>query len=203
MIIYDEKSRKETVKKVIIALSLLALTIVMILRAFKVIDFSLFFENWWALFIIIPSFASAIAGDFRVGKLFPIIIGILFLVGPNLDIDYWYLIVAFVLFSIGLSLLASNRKNKSNAQFTSETENFSVFLSGTEVDLSNQVFTSDKTIQCDVILGGVEISVPSNVSVELIGNCILGGVENNHHEIDSNYKLTIMYKCILGGIEVR
>ena len=78
-------------------------------------------------------------------------------------------------------------------------------LGGLEIDLRDAKINEDIVLELTAVLGGIDIFIPDNVSVEIIsGNPILGGFE---HKINKNViggpKVRIKYIAVLGGIEVK
>ena len=51
-------------------------------------DIDIFFDGWWALFIIIPSFVGLITDDDKTGNAVWMVIGLLLLAGANDIINF-------------------------------------------------------------------------------------------------------------------
>ena len=93
---------------------------------------------------------------------------------------------------------------KPNMKEISDVSFFTV-LGGLEIDLRDAKINEDIVLELTAVLGGIDIFIPDNVSVEIIsGNPILGGFE---HKINKNViggpKVRIKYIAVLGGIEVK
>ncbi len=199
------KTNYRKLNNIIWGVMLILFAVAMFLKAFDIIDFKLFFKNWWALFLIIPGFAGLITGSRRGFSTLILLVGVLIILKEYYDFDLGTIITALVLLVVGFNLIKGSRDKRLGrpGRTVSDNEHVSAILGGSEVDLSNQVFTKDLTINCDVILGGIEIIVPENVGVVASGECILGGVENKHEPVDPVHTLTIRYTCILGGMEIK
>ena len=71
-------------------------------------DIDIFFDGWWALFIIIPSFVGLITDDDKTGNAVWMVIGLLLLAGANDIINFdliWKMIVPIIIVIVGLSLI--------------------------------------------------------------------------------------------------
>ena len=85
----------KNLRRAIWGLIFVAAAVVIALNSFDIIDFNIFFEGWWTLFIIVPSFAGLITDRDKSGPIFGLCLGIfLFLCARDiLDFDMiWKLI---------------------------------------------------------------------------------------------------------------
>ena len=57
-------------RRAIWGLIFVAAAVVIALNSFDIIDFNIFFEGWWTLFIIVPSFAGLITDRDKSGSIF-------------------------------------------------------------------------------------------------------------------------------------
>lgn len=197
---------KKSLSGVIIGLLFVLLGVSLALKAFGY-DFEIFFDGWWALFIIIPSFAGLFERRDRTSSLIGLGVGVLLLLSAQ-DIITWQmfgkLIVSFIFLMIGLSMVF--RKSYTSHEFkgesvtgTPEFKNYSAFFGGRNIRYDNQEFkganisvvcggidlnlrnaiiNSDVIIEASIALGGMDIFVPNNVNVEIDCTPILGGVDN-------------------------
>ncbi len=95
-----------------------------------------------------------------------------------------------------------------NGRFTvAEQYKVVAVLGGCELDFSYAAFTSHKTvIRVIAILGGVQITVPAGMRIEMEGIPLLGGCSNQVLQDDlppDAPVIAIRCLAILGGIEVR
>lgn len=83
----------------------------------------------------------------------------------------------------------------------------SVVVGGAELDLREAVLAQrEVTMQCAVILGGLNITVPPGVRVINNTNAILGGTEANSTDTVTDPgapTIRLTGTCLLGGISVR
>ncbi len=70
-------------------------------------EFTLFFEGWWTLFIIIPCGISIIREGLRISSAIGFIIGVMLLTSYYITIDFnlWQMLIPVVLVLIGLRIL--------------------------------------------------------------------------------------------------
>lgn len=190
---------------IIIGLIFIALALSIVLKAFGY-DFDIFFDGWWTLFIIIPSFVELFHRNNRTSAVIGLGVGILLLLSAQ-DIIEWQmfgkLMIALIFLMIGLSMIFKRRykPHQFNTEYASNSgnKNYSAFFGGRnirfdnqeftgasisvafgaiEMDLRNAIVTSDAVIDASAAFGGIDIFVPSNVKVEVDCTPILGGVEN-------------------------
>lgn len=92
-------------------------------------NFTLFFNGWWTLFIIIPCIISIIESGIRVPNLFGTILGILLFLSCQDGIGYifsWKLIWPLMLIAVGICIIISpftgkHRYNKTYDNTTNKT----------------------------------------------------------------------------------
>lgn len=196
---------KRSLSGILIGFIFIALALAIVLKAFGY-DIDIFFDGWWTLFIIIPSFFELFNRYNRTSAIIGLGVGTLLLLTAQ-DIIEWQmfgkLIIALIFLMIGLSMIfkknykphhfntehATGAGNKNyaayfggrdirydNQEFTGAT--ISVAFGGIELNLKNAIITSDAVIEASVAFGGIDITVPNNVRVEIDCTPILGGVEN-------------------------
>ena len=159
----------------------------------------------------------------RIGHYFP---GILPDFLANIDYYLWPIIIM----TIGVLLIFFFRKNKNNftqidghtseykSAFLSgykssfqgkmfEGASYKSILSGITVDLRGALVKGDQvTIDVNIILGGIELHLPSNCAVVNQTNGILGGVEDKRIPStglpSQDFTLVITGSILLGGLEI-
>ncbi len=210
---------KNRVSRILWGIAFISFAVLLLLSFLNVIEFKLFFEGWWTLFLIIPGTAGIISGERRGLNFFLILIGCSYLASVYLEeyinVSFSKIVLILILFVLGLKLLFFSKSKKAkrssfdtfehthngDGEFASD-QKIDVIFSGYELDLRKNVFNSDIFITCIVLFGGVEILVPSNVNVEASGKCLLGGVSNNHKKTQGEFTVYINYDCMLGAIEI-
>lgn len=203
------------------------------LKAFNIIDLSIFFNGWWTLFIIVPSIVSMIKEGLKTSNVICLVIGLLLLLSAT-GIYTWdftsKLILPTILVGIGLSIMFKDVFNKKikviksinkdgiaeyNAIFSSQevllpAEEFkgasinSIF-GGVELNLKNAIISSDIVIEANAIFGGIEITVPTNVKVKVSSTPIFGGVSNkaNIQNDENTHTIYMNCTCMFGGVEIK
>ncbi len=84
---------------------LLVLGVLLLLNAFNVLPFSIFFNGWWTLFLIIPAIVSMSRTGVTPGNLLLLVLGIGFLLEENGWNLSGYLVPAiFIVLGVGFLL---------------------------------------------------------------------------------------------------
>lgn len=202
--------------------------------------FTVFFPGWWTLFIIIPCLVSMIRGGVNVGNSMGMIIGLLFLLSSNveLDFDVWKLIIPAVLIMVGLSIIfrgafkrtihyepkfnqdgqqtysSAAQKGEYSAIFSSnriritepfEGANISAIFGAVSLDLRDAIISGDAVIDATAVFGGIDIFVPSGVSVKVNNVPIFGGVSNKagRQYTPGSPVIYLNSTCMFGGIDIK
>ena len=165
-----------------------------------------------------------------------IVIGALIL-GSNLGIyrlDFsivWKIFWPVVLILIGWSLLRGTTSTGGthwaimsgielrNKGWRLESGNMLAFMGGIDIDMTVAEIPEEETVlNLTAVMGGIEVRVPNDVSVECEGTAILGGVtffgetaggvissrRFGGKEVDTSKKKVIIYcRTIMGGIEIK
>lgn len=91
-------------------------------------EFTIFFDGWWSLFIIVPCFCGLIGKDGgKVGYLIGIAIGLFFLLSAQgvLDGDkLWAVFLAVICVLIGMNLILPKKKRENSGFVESHTDRF-------------------------------------------------------------------------------
>ena len=85
------------------------------LNALGITDINIFFDGWWTLFIIVPTFIGLVTDNDKIGNLIGLIIGLIMLFACRGLFDFkliWKLILPLIFVIIGLSLIFKNNINK-------------------------------------------------------------------------------------------
>ena len=90
------------------------------------------------------------------------------------------------------------------------SQNFSggkinIAFGGVELDLTNAHFAPEALLDMSVSFGGIEIWVPRDVKIEVVGSPFLGGFSNKTRQnySDNSPILKIKYSVAFGGIEIK
>lgn len=169
-------------------------------------DINIFFDGWWTLFIIIPSFIGLITDNEKTSNVIGLIIGGgLFLVCQdilNFEI-VWKMFIPIILVVIGLSMIfkdtiggkVAKEIKKLNAENGKKNEYCAAF-SGENVNFSGQVFEG---AEINAIFGGVKLDLRNAVisSDVVISACALfGGVDIL---VPENVTVKVKSTSIFGG----
>lgn len=193
-------------KNVIWGILLVAVGIIWGLDSLEIIDFTLFFDGWWTLFIIIPCLIDLFTEREKTGSIIGLIIGVLLLLSCQGLFSFrllWKLFIPFVIVVIGIRLIFKNFFNRKakltiekitsagavreyNAVFSGQNLNFenevfegvklNCIFGGIKCDLRKAYITKDSVIETNCIFGGADIFLPDNVNVKITSDSIFGGV---------------------------
>ncbi len=196
-------------------------------------DFTLFFDGWWTLFIIIPCLISMVQSGVSTGNAIGLVIGVLLLLSAqNLlgGISIGQLILPLLLVAIGVAILFHNLFQKPPAQIPEQVTrarrnyssvfsgqdikypaedftgcNISAVFGGVELDLRNAFFREDSIVTVSAVFGGVTLFLPPDVKVEVNNLPIFGGVSNHTGPIEGMNCPTLYIKstCIFGGVDIK
>lgn len=177
-------------------------------------DFSIFFDGWWTLFIIIPAFISMLANRPRAFNVAAFIVGVLLLLNQQDVInskDFRLMIVAAVIFYIGILLIIHYFKTPkaSTNTYTYTTPQGASFQysheSNGQTEKENQKYWSydnESYPSYNAILSGVDAK---NTSTDFQGakvSAILGGVDLDLRDVIITRDITIHATAIMGGIDI-
>lgn len=212
--------------KILWGIVLIVLGLFIGLKSMGYIDFDIFFDGWWTLFIIVPSFIGLFKKDERFSSFIFLIIGILLLLMCNDVIDFdniRKLILPAILVIIGLSLLfkgSSNKKvEKEISKFDTEdtvcatfseqvkhvdsefknTELEAIFGS-VKLDISEAKIKKEAYIKATSIFGQNRITVPEGYMVKVQDSAIFGEVINKTTGDDEKHVIYIEAFSLFGSV---
>lgn len=182
------------------------------LNALGITNINIFFDGWWTLFIIIPSFIGLFKNKNKTGDLVFLCVGILLLLSCRDIISFdiiWKLMIPIILIAIGLSIIFNDAINKKiNDKIKSlnknDLEEYCATFSEQNVVLNNEEFkganlnaifgsvkfnmenadiSSEQIINASAIFGGITIITPKNVNIKVKSTPIFGGINNKTVQI--------------------
>lgn len=176
-------------------------------NALGITDINLFFDGWWTLFIIIPSFIGIFKDVDKMPNVIGVIIGTALLLACQDIINFeligklWF---PTILVCIGVSIIfkdliggkVNEQIKKLNENKTNQNEYCATF-SGQDIKLDGEKFTgADMTavfggIECDLRKAIIESDVVINTS------CIFGGIDIF---VPENVKVKVKSSSIFGGV---
>ena len=165
---------------------IVALGVLFALNAFG-LEFDVFFDGWWTLFIIVPCAIGLFTEREKLGNLIGVGIGILLLLACRDVIDFsllWKLIVPFILIIIGLKLIFGsifNKKANAVAQKLKdggkEQKDGTAVFSGSDMKFEGQEFYG---AELNAIFGGLSCDLNGALIHEdcVINACaVFGGID--------------------------
>lgn len=189
--------------------------------------FTIFFDGWWTMFIIIPSFISILANGPKAFNVGAFLFGGLFLLGAQDVIPYRHfgvILVSSIVIYIGLALIIRYIRgpkvydtnpiyNSSNTSYTTSNptgEKSHVDSDNTYQQNSTNMrggaysANSDTTSEpsYNAILSGVDAR---NTSTDFQGakvSAILGGVDLDLRDAIITKDVTVYATAVLGGIDI-
>ncbi len=198
----------KTCKGIIWGVAFVIAGILLCLDAFEVINFDIFFDGWWTLFLIIPGFVGIFADEHKVGNGVLLLVGILLLLACQDVISFnilGKLAFPIVILAIGVSLLCSNMINKGirksidevNAGSKAQGE-YNAIFSGQDIKLDKEEF---KGTNINTIFGGIKLDLrDAKIKEDVVINCkaIFGGIDLI---MPSNVRVKVKSSCAFGGVE--
>ncbi len=197
-------------RRAIWGIVLIAAAVAIALNSFDIIDFDVFFDGWWTLFIIIPCFVGLFEKGDRWGNAIGLLLGVCLLlsaqdvVGFNI---FWKLLIPILIAYVGLKMIFSSfgkgkkeRIISCNIKADGKEINRSVAVfCGTDLDYSNTVFKGANLVAC---FGGIDCDL-RNAIIE--SDCAIkvtvafGGIEIM---VPDNVNVVSNIPCVFGGTDV-
>ena len=155
-------------------------------------------RTYWPLILLVVGVSYLQGGRERgsyVSGFIFIILGLLFL-GRNTGIlsfdirTFWQIFWPVVLILLGLSFMrgpqVKGRNNwavmggvdRTNETWELEDGGYWAFMGGVDLDLRRAIIKEGEYyLNCNVVMGGIDITVPPDLTVKCEGTAILGGIE--------------------------
>lgn len=167
-------------------------------------SFTIFFDGWWTLFIIVPAFVSLLSQGPRSFNLCALIIGALLLLNAQEILNKeqtTVAVVSSVVIFIGVALIASFfKKPKENVYY-----NANVKIEGEETKTdyyNNSAFDSENYPKYTSVFGGIERRCNSADFEGLKASAVMGGADIDLRSVKINRDITIYLTAFMGGIEL-
>ena len=195
--------------KILWGLVFVLIGVVIATNSFGLTNIDIFFEVWWTLFIIVPSFISLFdTHEGKMGNLVVFIIGLLLLLAARGVIDFEVIvkmIVPLIFIAIGLSMIFNRtikstiskkvKEGKGNgletivATFSEQRinkdnekfkgANLDSVFGNIVLDLRKAKLEDEMVVDASAIFGGAVILVPHDVNIKVKATPIFGGVSNS------------------------
>ena len=175
-------------RKLLWGIVLVAAGVLFALDALGILQFTLFFDGWWTLFIIVPCAVDLITEHNKTGSLIGIAIGVGLLLWRQgiVELDLlWKLLVPAVIILIGLKLIFGGLFGKKADRRFSEIKD-----SGNGVKTATAIFSG-----CDLKADGEVFE-----GAEL--NAVFGGVECDLRNAILEKDCTVKATAIFGGVSI-
>ncbi len=195
------------VRRILWGIVLVALGVLVGLDVLNVIDFNVFFEGWWTLFIILPSFVGLITDRDKTWSIIGLVTGSVLLLACQDIIEdkaVIKLIIPFVIVLIGLKMIFKDTFSKEAkaakqkiTQSGEPTKEYAATFSGQDIDFSGDIFKSAKV---NAIFGGVKCDFTNAVIADgaVLEICsVFGGVDVI---VPPDVNVKINSNSIFGGI---
>ena len=174
-------------RKIIWGVILIAAGVLYALDAFQLMEFNLFFDGWWTLFIIVPCAVDLITERDKTGSLIGLAIGVGLLLWRQdvLHFDLiWKLFGTFVLVVLGLKMIFGGLfDRKTNEIFSEMKKNgngarstFALF-SGSNLKYDGEVFEG---VELCATFGGIKCDLRNAViekDCAIRATAVFGGVD--------------------------
>ena len=180
------------IKPVIWGIAIIALGIIFGGHALGLFELNIFFDGWWTLFIIIPSFISLFTDKEKLSNLGFLSAGVILLLAAQNVFSYevaWKVILAAFLVIAGLTIiiksLVHNKNDQEVAKKIAEAEK-----DGKSMDSQMAVFSgSDRTYKDEVFQGSNLVAV-------------FGGAKLNLKKAKFDKDTVIKAFTLFGGIDI-
>lgn len=179
------------------------------LNALDITNINLFFDGWWTLFIIVPSFIDLFKDKDKTGSLVGILIGVGLLLACQGILSFsliWKLAFPVLLVVFGLSLIFKDvingkiknkikelNKNSNLTEYCAtfggqdlcfsgdkfEGCNLTAVFGGIKCDLRDAKLENETIINVTAVFGGIDILVPDDAVVKVKSFPLFGGVSND------------------------
>ena len=176
-------------------------------NALDIFNINLFFEGWWTLFIIVPTFIGLVTEKDKTGNIIGLVIGLFLLLACRGLFDFkliWKLIFPLIFVIIGLSLIFKNNINKEVSEKIkklnenlSSNDGYTATFSGQNLNFDGEEF---KGSNLNAIFGGIKLDLRKaiiNEDIVINASSIFGGIDIY---IPDNCKVKIKSNSIFGGV---
>ena len=174
-------------RRIIWGLVLIAAGVLFALDALEIMQFNLFFDGWWTLFIIVPCTVDLITERDKTGSLIGLAIGVGLLLWSRdvLDFDLlWKLFGTFVLVVLGLKMIFGGLFDRKTNELLSEMKKngegvrvASAVFSGSNLNFDGEVFEG---AELNATFGGIKCDLRNAViekDCAIRATAVFGGVD--------------------------
>lgn len=176
-------------------------------NALGVTNIDIFFDGWWTLFIIVPSFIDLFKEHDKTGNIIGLVIGTFLLLACQNIVSFdiiWELFIPIVLIIIGFSMLFKNTiSNKVSKEIkklnktSKQNREYYATFSGQKLNFSDEEFTG---ASLSAIFGGIDCDLTKAVikdDVVINASSIFGGIDIR---VPEGVNIKINSTSIFGGV---
>ena len=200
----------KNLKNIMWGLVLITIGTILGTNILKITNIDIFFDGWWTLLIIVPTFIGLCTERDKKTNLIFLIIGILLLLAARDILDFKILIkmiLPIILIIIGLYMIFRNMFNKKmNQQIKklnnklSSNERYVSTFSEQNISLDDEIF---KGTNLNATFGGIKLDLRKAIikeDVVINVSATFGGIDIY---IPDNVKIKIKSNSIFGGVSNR
>lgn len=176
-------------------------------NALGLTEINLFFDGWWTVFIIVPSFIGLFKDNDKTGSFLGLLVGILLLLACRGMLDYeliWKLTFPAIITAIGLSLIIKNLFNRNVTNNIKKIEEkgkvydkYTATFSGQNIKIDGEVF---KGTNLDAVFGGLKLDLRNAIieeDVVINASSVFGGIDIF---VPNNIIVKTKSNSIFGGV---
>lgn len=179
----------KNIRRIVWGTVLILAAVVIALHSLEIIDFNVFFDGWWTLFIIVPAFVDLIAKkENKLGSVFWLAVGVFLLLCAQGILEYnmlWKLLLPVIIAIIGIKLIVSSFKKDRSERILNET-----YSNGGTIDSETAVFNGAKANYNGRAFDGTVLTA------------IFGGVECDLRDAVIDHDCVIKASAIFGGVDI-
>ncbi len=177
------------------------------LNALEITNIDIFFDGWWTLLIIIPSFIGLFTSREKTGNAITLSIGVILLLCVRDVISFdriWKLVVPAIIVFVGIKLIytgivgnKSTEVLKSIKENGGQIKNVAAVFSGANVNYGGEVFTG---AELNAVFGGVKCDLRNAVIEQdcvINSSAIFGGIDVY---VPENVNVKIYSNSVFGGV---
>lgn len=195
-------------RKTIWGIILVIAAVVLALNSLEIIDFDIFFDGWWTLFIIVPCFVGIFQKGDRLGSLIGLALGVCLLLSAQNIMEFeifWKLLIPILIAYAGLKMIFSSFKRNKTERIIKKiktsgknTQNGVAVFCGSELNFDNVVFEG---VNLCAVFGGIDCDLRNAIigkDVVINVSCAFGGVDIL---IPDNVNVVNNIPCVFGGVD--
>ena len=179
------------IKPIVWGVAIIALGVIFGGNALGLFNFDVFFDGWWTLFIIIPSFISLVTEKDKLASLGFLAIGVILLLAAQKVFSFgiaWKVILAVVLITVGLSIIVKAMfHGKNDKEVEEKVKNLG---DGKNMDSQTAIFSGSDRVYKDEVFSG------SNLMA------VFGGVDLDLRDAKFEKDTVIKAFALFGGIDI-